>query len=104
MLPLSVKKTRVRPAISLDWPEKGALFSTVWARVMRLMPSPLVPAGLIDCALEVVSTNLMLAASDQCESARRKAPPTSLPGLMLAGGAKRDGEKAMVMVLPGHLI
>jgi hypothetical protein len=46
----------------------------------------------------------MLAASDQCASARRKAPTTSLPGLMLGCGAERDEEKAMLTVLVGHLI
>jgi hypothetical protein len=72
--------------------------------VMRLTPSPLVPAGLIDCAVEAVSTNLMLAASDQCASARRKAPATSLPALIFCCGAERDDEKAMLMVAAGHLI
>jgi hypothetical protein len=79
------------------------LFSAVSAIVIRLTPSPPLP-GLIDWAGDVVSTNLMFVALDHRERARRAAPITSLPDLMLGAGDERELENATVIVFVGQRI
>src|SRR5688572_28529309 len=92
--PLEPKKARVRPGAS-DLPKTVELSS---ATVIRLTPSPAF-AGLINCALEEVSKNLIRPARVQCWSARRAAPMTSLPALMLGGGDCNELDRATVIEL-----
>src|SRR5438128_304490 len=91
---------RVRPVRSAL--SKAARFSGVSATVMRLRRSPF-PLGLIETASAEVSMKVMLAARDQRARARRTAPNTSLPSLIFDGGALRDFESAILIVLVGHL-
>ena len=91
----------MRPVLLL--PAKTALFSSVSAIVIRLMPSPPV-VGLIDCVFEAASTNWMFATLDHRDIARRAAPRTSLPGLMLAPGDLSELESATVIVFFTHFI
>ncbi len=73
------------------------------AIVRRFVPSP-PEAELIETADEPVSTNVMLAMLDQRARARRAAPITSDPGLMLGPGEVSEMEKAISIVLLDHLI
>src|SRR5688572_22063955 len=94
IVPVEPKKARVRPGAS-ELPKTVELSA---ATVIRLTPSPAF-AGLIICALEEVSKNLIRPARVQCCSARRTAPITSLPALIFGGGDCSEVDSATVIEL-----
>src|SRR5688500_15523913 len=94
IVPLEPEKARVRPAAS-ELPKTVELSAPT---VVRLTPSPAL-AGLIICALEEVSTNVVRPTRVQCCSARRPAPVTSLPALMFGGADCSDVDSATVIEL-----
>src|SRR5687767_7571211 len=92
--PVEPKNARVRPGAS-ELPKMVELSA---ATVIRLTPSPAF-AGLIICALEEASKNLIRATRVQSCNARRAAPMTSLPALMLGGGDCNELDRATVIEL-----
>src|ERR1043166_4204826 len=64
--------------------------------VIRLTRCPAFE-GLMVCVVDVVSKNCTSETLAQCCNARRAAPITSLPALMLAGGAYSDDENATMI-------